>query len=128
MARCLWQCLAGMDEHTSSHSCSHVKFVLWWGGLDIAFHDAGFQIIKMVEIDARFVETLGINAQEGRRLAGAEPLCMDIKDFDPADDLHIDFIIGGPPCQTFSAAGRRAAGVADLMTREVCYFKSMYAS
>jgi len=82
------------------------------GGLDIAFHDAGFQIIKMVEIDARFVETLGINAQEGRRLAGAEPLCMDIKNFDPPDDLHIDFIIGGPPCQTFSAAGRRAAGVA----------------
>jgi len=82
------------------------------GGLDIAFHDAGFQIIKMVEIDTRFVETLGTNAQEGRRLAGAEPLCMDIKDFDPPDDLHIDFIIGGPPCQTFSAAGRRAAGVA----------------
>jgi len=35
---------------------------------------------------------------------------MDINDYDP-DVENIDFIIGGPPCQTFSAAGARAAGV-----------------
>ena len=81
------------------------------GGLDIAFHDAGFGITHMIEIDERYVDTLRLNTQEGRRLEGAQPLCIDIKDFDPALDLQIDFIIGGPPCQTFSAAGRRAAGV-----------------
>jgi len=35
----------------------------------------------------------------------------DIRDYHPPKDLNVDFIIGGPPCQTFSAAGRRAAGV-----------------
>ena len=35
---------------------------------------------------------------------------MDINDYNPALN-DIDFIIGGPPCQTFSAAGARAAGV-----------------
>jgi DNA (cytosine-5)-methyltransferase 1 len=81
------------------------------GGLDIAFHDAGFSVTQMVELEATFVETLALNAQNGRRLQGTQPLCIDIKDFDPPADFAIDFIIGGPPCQTFSAAGRRAAGV-----------------
>jgi DNA (cytosine-5)-methyltransferase 1 len=81
------------------------------GGLDIAFHDTGFSLTHMIEIDSRYVETLTLNSQTGRRLEGAEPLCIDIKDFVPPDDMNIDFVIGGPPCQTFSAAGRRAAGV-----------------
>jgi DNA (cytosine-5)-methyltransferase 1 len=84
------------------------------GGLDIAFHDAGFHIYQMVELEARYVETLALNALPGRRLEGAEPLCMDISAFEPPDGATVDFIIGGPPCQTFSAAGRRAAGVAGL--------------
>ena len=84
------------------------------GGLDIAFHDAGFDAVQMVEIDSRYVETLKGNAVKGGRFDGGKPLCMDIREFDPAEELHIDFIIGGPPCQTFSAAGRRAAGVSGL--------------
>jgi DNA (cytosine-5)-methyltransferase 1 len=84
------------------------------GGLDIAFHDAGFNAVQMVEIDSHYVETLKVNAIKGYRFEDGEPLCMDIRKFDPPEDLHIDFIIGGPPCQTFSAAGRRAAGVSGL--------------
>lgn len=81
------------------------------GGLDIAFHDAGFSITHMIEMDSHCIETLMLNSQAGGRIGGAKPLCIDIKNYDPPDDLKIDFIIGGPPCQTFSAAGRRAAGV-----------------
>ena len=84
------------------------------GGLDIAFHDAGFDAIQMVELNPRYVETLKLNAQEGRIFEGTEPLCIDIRDFQALDNLQIDFIVGGPPCQTFSAAGRRAAGVPGL--------------
>lgn len=81
------------------------------GGLDIAFHDAGFEIVQMVELEAKYIQTLQHNTQVGHWLEGSQPICTDIRDYSPDPDLHVDFIIGGPPCQTFSAAGRRAAGV-----------------
>lgn len=81
------------------------------GGLDIGFHDAGFEIIEQVEIEEKFVATLRANSGRGKYLAESKVKSTDIRDFYPPDDLKVDFIIGGPPCQTFSAAGRRAAGV-----------------
>lgn len=85
------------------------------GGLDIAFHDAGFQILQMVELEQNYVDTLIANSStEDTLLYGSEPLCIDIRDFNPSPHLNIDFIIGGPPCQTFSAAGRRVAGVSGI--------------
>ena len=76
------------------------------GGLDIAFSDAGFEIVELVEIDSRFSQTLVDNFNEQGVVK-----CLDIRDYHPDDDLKVDMIIGGPPCQTFSAAGRRASGV-----------------
>jgi len=81
------------------------------GGLDIAFHDAGFDIVEMVEIEEQYVKTLRANAQPDRYLGAATVRCVDVRDYIPSPDLQVDFIVGGPPCQTFSAAGRRAAGV-----------------
>ena len=81
------------------------------GGLDIAFHDVGFEVLEMVEIEPQFAATLSANAQQGNMLEGALARCIDIRAYQPPNDLAVDFIIGGPPCQTFSAAGRRAAGV-----------------
>jgi len=77
------------------------------GGLDIGFADAGFNIIEQVEIDPRFSQTL----ENNKKLHHAEVRCIDIREYEPTDDLEVDMIIGGPPCQTFSAAGRRSAGV-----------------
>lgn len=80
------------------------------GGLDIGFHDAGFDIVESVEMERRFCDTLAINSKPGARLAGNNVVCKDIREY--CQDLPaVDFIIGGPPCQTFSAAGRRANGV-----------------
>lgn len=80
------------------------------GGLDIAFHDAGFSILEMVEIDERFAATLEANSGNGKHFGNVRVICKDIRDYTPACD-NVDFIIGGPPCQTFSSAGRRASGV-----------------
>ena len=80
------------------------------GGLDIAFHDAGFEIIQMVELEAKYIQTLKQNSLSGKWLEGCKPTCINIKDYIP-EFSTVDFIIGGPPCQTFSAAGRRVAGV-----------------
>jgi DNA (cytosine-5)-methyltransferase 1 len=81
------------------------------GGLDIGFHDAGFDIVEMVEVEPLFAATLSANVGPDKPLGNSVVRCIDIRDYQPADDLLVDFIIGGPPCQTFSAAGRRAAGV-----------------
>ena len=84
------------------------------GGLDIGFHNAGFEILGCVEIEAAYCETLRANTGRGK-LFGPETTihCQDIKDFDPKPyvNLGIECVIGGPPCQTFSAAGRRSGGV-----------------
>ena len=64
------------------------------GGLDIAFHDAGFDVVEMVEINPRYIETLRKNFA-----AKSTINCTDIHDFVPDDSLQIDFIIGGPQPQ-----------------------------
>ena len=84
------------------------------GGLDIGFHQAGFDILGCVEIDTRFCATLRANSgREGFFQRSMRVHCEDVRDFD-VDNYHgeqIDCVIGGPPCQTFSAAGRRSGGV-----------------
>lgn len=81
------------------------------GGLDIGFHDVGFDIIESVEIESKFCQTLELNSGEGKRFEHSKVNCIDIREFTAEHLGKIDFIIGGPPCQTFSAAGRRANGV-----------------
>jgi DNA (cytosine-5)-methyltransferase 1 len=85
------------------------------GGLDIGFHRMGFDIVACVEIEPVFCKTLELNL--GRYLReDCKVICADIRTIDPTE-LHIeaiDVIIGGPPCQSFSAAGRRAGGVTGI--------------
>jgi len=83
------------------------------GGLDIGFHDAGFDIVECNELEKDFAATLIKNAEDGALLSGTKVICDDIRNYSPNLE-NIDFIIGGPPCQTFSAAGARAAGVNGL--------------
>lgn len=80
------------------------------GGLDVGFHQAGFNIIECVEIEGNFTKTL-IRNVENKFFGNTKVNCIDINEYQPKLDEKIDFIIGGPPCQTFSAAGARAAGV-----------------
>lgn len=81
------------------------------GGLDIGFHDLGFNIVQTVEIEEKFSATLDLNSGEGKKFEGTKNNCIDIREFTGDDLGTIDFIIGGPPCQTFSSAGRRGGGV-----------------
>lgn len=92
------------------------------GGLDIGFSDVGFHIVSSVEIEKKFCETLKANAGSGKYFQYSHVNCMDICDFTGDNIGKVDFIIGGPPCQTFSAAGRRANGVSGTMdTRGVLF-------
>lgn len=80
------------------------------GGLDIGFHDAGFNIVECVELEPKFVKSLEANKRKGSYLENTNIVCQDIREYEPSFDVEIDFIIGGPPCQSFSKAGIRAAG------------------
>lgn len=99
------------SEQVISRPISVLSLFSGAGGLDIGFHDAGFKILAMLEIEEKFVATLKANSGEGKYLDQAKPICGDIQNYVPPHDIDVDFIIGGPPCQSFSAAGRRAAGV-----------------
>ncbi|MEM1506248.1 DNA cytosine methyltransferase [Domibacillus sp. 8LH] len=82
------------------------------GGLDIGVEDAGFEIVESVEIDKHCAATLSENIKAGILNKNCIVKSLDIRDYDPSHLIgEVDFIIGGPPCQTFSAAGRRASGV-----------------
>jgi DNA (cytosine-5)-methyltransferase 1 len=105
---------AAIHERLSKNNYTPIRTLSLFsggGGLDIAFHDAGFDIVEVVEINEQYTQTLKANARLGKSLGNTKVLCVDIRDYAPDPRLAVDFIIGGPPCQTFSAAGRRAAGV-----------------
>ena len=62
------------------------------GGLDIGFHDAGFNIIECVELEAKFVKTLEANKKKGKYLTNTNIVCQDIREYEPNFDDQIDFI------------------------------------
>lgn len=84
------------------------------GGLDIGFHLNGFDIKACIEIDRDGCNTIEANKPKYAN-KNTKVYCKDITTINPNDVMdeigEIDFMIGGPPCQSFSAAGRRAGGV-----------------
>ena len=83
------------------------------GGFEVGMSRCGFTFLKTLEWDEKCCKTLSIN----KGLTGAvenDIEAIDITKKLPEDfyDGNVDYIVGGPPCQSFSAAGRRAGGVA----------------
>jgi DNA (cytosine-5)-methyltransferase 1 len=83
-------------------------------GLDIGLHKAGFETLLACEIDKASRQTILSNCPE-------IGLIGDIRDYTTEEILEyaglkskedVDLIVGGPPCQAFSSAGKRM-GLAD---------------
>lgn len=74
------------------------------GGFSEGFKNAGFNIILANEIDSEISKSYSINNPEtimvNDNISNIIPVIKSI-------DKHVDVVIGGPPCQGFSLAGRR---------------------
>lgn len=69
------------------------------GGLDLGFEAAGCETIVAVDNDYEACKTLRHNRPDWRVFEG------DIRDYEP-NVSDVDIVIGGPPCQGFSSAGK----------------------
>ncbi len=83
------------------------------GGFEVGMAPSGFRFTNTLEWDKNCCKTINTN----KHLTGIledEVKPIDIMLTAPEDFSRekIDYIVGGPPCQSFSAAGRRTGGVA----------------
>lgn len=70
------------------------------GGLDLGFEAAGFDVAVCVDHDPIACDTLRHNRPKWHVVTG------DIRDFDAKAYRGATVVVGGPPCQGFSTAGK----------------------
>jgi DNA (cytosine-5)-methyltransferase 1 len=98
-------------------------------GLDLGLEAAGFDIVSCVENDKMCIETIRANRPNVKLYPD------DINNLDPyiiLKDLkmqpgEVDLVVGGPPCQPFSTAGRRE-GLKDFRGNVIIRFLDYVAA
>jgi DNA (cytosine-5)-methyltransferase 1 len=87
-----------------------ISFFTGGGGLDLGFEMAGYDVVYATDVDEKSCDTLKANSGRLRssntRIEQADVRKIDLTTL----PKNIDLVIGGPPCQSFSASGRRAGG------------------
>lgn len=77
------------------------------GGLSLGFEQAGYNVLLGIDNWEDSLKTYRHNHH------GSETMCADLMNLSPIDvqknigEKSVDVIIGGPPCQGFSIAGKR---------------------
>ncbi|WP_017743030.1 DNA cytosine methyltransferase [Scytonema hofmannii] len=89
-----------------NHEYAFIDTFCGAGGMTQGFVEGGFTPVASVEISPI------ASATHRRNFPQCHHLCGDIKDFSPRQMLEktgaeIHLVIGGPPCQGFSVAGKR---------------------
>lgn len=77
------------------------------GGLSLGFEEAGYNVLLGIDIWEDALKTYAYNHKHSKTLCAdmSTLLGEDVKDI--IGDNSVDVIIGGPPCQGFSIAGKR---------------------
>lgn len=105
------------------------------GGLDIGFENAGFDILSTLEIHPSYCSTVREMKKKGVTIPGksrtyfqdAKIIEGDIRETSAKDLLcgkkDVDSLIGGPPCQAFSSAGKQLSIFDERGTLVYEYFR-----
>ena len=77
------------------------------GGLSLGFEEAGYNVLLGIDIWEDALKTYAYNHKHSKTLCADMSTLRgeDVKDI--VGDNSVDVIIGGPPCQGFSIAGKR---------------------
>ena len=98
------------------------------GGISLGFEQAGFKVLLGIDNWNDALTTFKYNHH------GSKTMCADMMQVDPVDvekvigTHYVDVIVGGPPCQGFSVAGKRIVddernSLYKSFVRMVAYFK-----
>lgn len=93
--------------HNSNSTYNVLDLFCGCGGMSLGFEQAGFNVLLGIDIWEDALRTYQFNRK------GAKTLCADMSDLKGEDvakiigNTSVDVIIGGPPCQGFSIAGKR---------------------
>lgn len=98
------------------------------GGLSLGFEQAGYNVVLGIDNWKDALDTFSYNHKNSKTL------CADLMDLNPSEvekiigNEKLDVIIGGPPCQGFSIAGKRIIDddrnkLYKSFVRMVSYFK-----
>ncbi|WP_170922630.1 DNA cytosine methyltransferase [Nesterenkonia sp. PF2B19] len=94
-----WQSNRKQSAPAAEEPLRVVSLFTGCGGLDLGFEAAGCETIAAVDNDFEACKTLRHNRPEWNVFEG------DICDYNPSM-RGVDIVIGGPPCQGFSSAGK----------------------
>ncbi len=118
------KCQSNVGSAGTNHSCSRPQprlkaLSLFSGamGLDLGLESTGcIEVLACVEKDPDFCKTIRKNRDAGRLTTkDVKVYERSVSDLDPLEVLNdldlnpgeLDLVVGGPPCQSFSTAGKR---------------------
>jgi DNA (cytosine-5)-methyltransferase 1 len=100
--------IAVLHEQNRNHDFSALSLFSGCGGFSLGFSAAGFEIKGFLEIDDGLRDIYKLNYPHSMALGGDITAVSRQALLAFADRIgNIDVIIGGPPCQGFSLAGKR---------------------
>jgi DNA (cytosine-5)-methyltransferase 1 len=93
----------------TKHAPIGIELFAGCGGLSTGFLDAGINVAAGFELDARAVDAYNYNHayRGGHGFAADLSVASGAELLSRAKIKRADFVVGGPPCQPFSIAGKR---------------------